>query len=191
MKIRGTFRIRNELVIKAREEMDMNQTNFGKICGVHVHVITDLERLNFKNVSANAARKVAAFLGVNVEEIVPPELAGKRLAGEISQVGNVKPSVLLNSGAVHHALGLPSGDEAFLNERRRVLLEVMDGLENERDKQILVMKFGLGSETEIDLPQIADRMGISRQRIRQIFKKIIRRLQIPQRARMLAPFLDP
>ena len=59
---------------------------------------------------------------------------------------------------------------------RQLLLEAVDALE-EREKQIIVLRFGLRGQTEMTQKQVADRMGISQSYISRLEKRIILRLR--------------
>ena len=59
---------------------------------------------------------------------------------------------------------------------RQLLLEAVDALE-ERERQIIVLRFGLRGQREMTQKQVADRMGISQSYISRLEKKIMRRLK--------------
>ena len=59
---------------------------------------------------------------------------------------------------------------------RQLLMEAVDALE-EREKQIIVLRFGLRGQTEMTQKQVADRMGISQSYISRLEKRIILRLR--------------
>ena len=59
---------------------------------------------------------------------------------------------------------------------RQLLLEAVDALE-ERERQIIVLRFGLRGQREMTQKQVADRMGISQSYISRLEKKIIGRLK--------------
>ena len=59
---------------------------------------------------------------------------------------------------------------------RQLLLEAVDALE-EREKQIIVLRFGLRGQREMTQKQVADRMGISQSYISRLEKRIILRLR--------------
>ena len=59
---------------------------------------------------------------------------------------------------------------------RQLLLEAVDALE-ERERQIIVLRFGLRGQREMTQKQVADRMGISQSYISRLEKRIILRLR--------------
>ncbi|MGM0570479.1 RNA polymerase sigma factor RpoD/SigA [Marinobacter sp.] len=62
------------------------------------------------------------------------------------------------------------------NDHKRTLGALMDHL-NHREKEVLTRRFGLGMDSEHTLQVISDDLGISRERVRQIEKGAIRKLQ--------------
>jgi len=83
-----------------------------------------------------------------------------------------------------------SPDKKVLDDSLKdALNEVMDTL-TESEKQILRMRFGLNDYEPMSLQQIGDEFHLSKERIRQIEKKAIRRLRHPSRSQKLKSFLQ-
>ena len=60
----------------------------------------------------------------------------------------------------------------------------------ERERKILEMRFGLTDGYERTLEEIGKMYNVTRERIRQIESKALRKLRHPSRAGKLKPFLD-
>jgi len=72
---------------------------------------------------------------------------------------------------------------------RRQLEEVLSTL-SDREQQVLRYRFGLVDDTEYTLEQVGKKFGVTRERIRQIEAKALRKLRHPHRAKYLRPFCE-
>jgi RNA polymerase primary sigma factor len=77
---------------------------------------------------------------------------------------------------------------AYTNLLRERVEEVLSTL-SPREARILRMRFGLGQERVYTLEEIGQKFGLTRERIRQIEGKALRRLRQPGRAHMLREYL--
>jgi RNA polymerase primary sigma factor len=59
-----------------------------------------------------------------------------------------------------------------------------------REERILRMRFGIGMNTEHTLEEVGHQFSVTRERIRQIEAKALRKLKHPSRSRVLRTFLD-
>src|SRR5215813_3936767 len=59
-----------------------------------------------------------------------------------------------------------------------------------REERIIRMRFGLGMNSDHTLEQVGQQFSVTRERIRQIEAKAIRKLKHPSRSRVLRSFLD-
>ena len=79
----------------------------------------------------------------------------------------------------------------FVNVERSVLREILDDLLDtlqEREKEILILRNGLRTGEEMTLEEVGDVFDLSRERIRQIEAKAIRKLRHPSRCKRLKDF---
>ena len=60
-----------------------------------------------------------------------------------------------------------------------------------REERVLRMRFGSGFESEHTLEEVGQQFSVTRERVRQIEAKALRKLKLPSRARSLRTFLDP
>lgn len=68
-------------------------------------------------------------------------------------------------------------DDIDLNKKTRKLYEFIESLESEREKEIIVLRYGLYNQKELTQREIAKRLGISRSYVSRIEKKVISRLR--------------
>jgi RNA polymerase primary sigma factor len=59
-----------------------------------------------------------------------------------------------------------------------------------REERIVRMRFGLGMNSDHTLAEVGQQFSLTRERIRQIEAKAIRKLKHPSRSKMLRTFLD-
>ena len=60
---------------------------------------------------------------------------------------------------------------------------------SEREMKIIKMFFGIGEENPMSLEQISEELGLTRERVRQIKEKALRRLRNDSRSKLLAEYL--
>jgi RNA polymerase primary sigma factor len=84
-----------------------------------------------------------------------------------------------------------SPDEPLiLTESLRIDMErVMTSL-TERERDVLKMYFGIGCSQMFTLDEIADKFELTRERVRQIKEKAVRRLRGHSRAKLLRKYLN-
>ncbi len=68
-------------------------------------------------------------------------------------------------------------------------LEVLEQL-TEREQKVLRMRFGIGMNTDHTLEEVGKQFGVTRERIRQIEAKALRKLRHPSRAKKLKTFAE-
>jgi RNA polymerase primary sigma factor len=59
-----------------------------------------------------------------------------------------------------------------------------------REARVLRMRFGIGERSNHTLEEVGQDFDVTRERIRQIEAKALRKLRHPSRSRVLKPFLD-
>jgi RNA polymerase primary sigma factor len=59
-----------------------------------------------------------------------------------------------------------------------------------REERVIKMRFGVGEGSEHTLEEVGQSFAVTRERIRQIEAKALRKLRHPSRSRRLKPFLE-
>jgi RNA polymerase primary sigma factor len=72
---------------------------------------------------------------------------------------------------------------------RRQTMQVLSTL-TPREEQVLKLRFGIGERSDHTLEEVGGRFSVTRERIRQIESKALRKLRHPTRARLLRSFYE-
>ncbi len=80
-------------------------------------------------------------------------------------------------------------DSAILGNLRETTTRVLATL-TAREERVLRMRFGIGMNTDHTLEEVGQQFSVTRERIRQIEAKALRKLKHPSRSRKLRSFLD-
>ena len=80
-------------------------------------------------------------------------------------------------------------DAAIQTNLREATTRVLSSL-TPREERVLRMRFGIGMNTDHTLEEVGQQFNVTRERIRQIEAKALRKLKHPSRSRKLRSFLD-
>jgi len=80
-------------------------------------------------------------------------------------------------------------DAAIQSNLRETTTRVLASL-TPREERIVRMRFGIGMNSDQTLAQVGQQFSVTRERIRQIEAKALRKLKHPRRSRELRSFLD-
>lgn len=82
-----------------------------------------------------------------------------------------------------HSAEMP-GDSIILEDNKKMVIAVLDTL-SQREKEVMMMRFGIEDDKPHTLEEIGQHLGVTRERIRQIETKALRKLRNPIRSKML------
>jgi RNA polymerase primary sigma factor len=80
-------------------------------------------------------------------------------------------------------------DSAIQSNLRETTTRILASL-TPREERVLRMRFGIGMNTDHTLEEVGQQFSVTRERIRQIEAKALRKLKHPSRSRKLRSFLD-
>jgi len=161
---------------------------------IPVHMIETINKIN------RVSRQIAQEIG---REPTPEELAEK-LEMPLDKVEQI-----LEVAKEPVSLDTPIGDDEdsqlsdFVEDAKaenplnisvnkalkEATLDVLDNLTS-REEKVLRMRFGIGMNTDHTLEEVGKQFGVTRERIRQIEAKALRKLRHPSRAVKLKTFSD-
>ena len=161
---------------------------------IPVHMIETINKMN---------RVSRQFLQETGEEPTPEELAKRmempedkirkvlKIAKEpISMetpIGDDEDSHL--GDFIEDANTLAPSDSAITQGLGEATGEILEGL-TERESKVLRMRFGIGMNTDHTLEEVGKQFDVTRERIRQIEAKALRKLRHPSRSDKLQSFMD-
>jgi RNA polymerase primary sigma factor len=131
--------------------------------------------------------EIAKELGITVEQVVDTLASGQRILSLDMTFGEDEENSLLeimtdeNQESPDHLL--------MRNSLEDEIFAALDTLE-EREREVIRLYFGLGGDTEMTLEEIGIRFRLTRERVRQIKEKALRKLRHPTRGRKLMPYSD-
>jgi RNA polymerase primary sigma factor len=120
--------------------------------------------------------KVRKILRVAQEPVSLETRIGEEMESRLGELLMDKGGVLPSESAI-------SGD---LRERMAEVLETL----NPREAEILQMRFGLQDDRVYTLEEVGLQFGLTRERVRQIEAKALKKLRDPSRGRHLKTFLE-
>ncbi|MBQ9035779.1 MAG: RNA polymerase sigma factor RpoD [Alphaproteobacteria bacterium] len=161
---------------------------------IPVHMIETINKL------VRTSRQMLAEMG---REPVPEELA-KRLSMPLDKIRKVmkiaKEPVSLEAPVGDEedsSLGDFIADESVLqpldmaihSNLKETCTRILSSL-TPREERVLRMRFGIGMNTDHTLEEVGKQFNVTRERIRQIEAKALRKLKHPSRSKKLRSFLD-
>lgn len=83
----------------------------------------------------------------------------------------------------------PNADSTLMDESLAKEIDNVLGSLSEREAEIIKLFFGIGDNQEMTLEEIGDQFGLTRERVRQIKEKAIRKLRVSDKCLTLKPYL--
>jgi RNA polymerase primary sigma factor len=134
-----------------------------------------------------AAEEIAAEMGIPVERVREIMKIAQEPVSLETPIGEEEDSHL---GDFIEDEDAPAPAEAasftLLKEQLEDVLETL----TPREKKVLVLRFGLEDGRSRTLEEVGQEFGVTRERIRQIEAKALRKLRHPSRSRKLKDFLE-
>lgn len=130
--------------------------------------------------------EVAASLGLTPEEVADLEILAEREVSLSDHLGGDDLTVEERLGDEAE----PSVEDKIVRASLESQVhELLDGLE-EKEARVLKLRFGLDGQPPLTLQKIGDDLGLTRERVRQIEQKAMRKLAQSQKLRQLRGYLN-
>ena len=133
-----------------------------------------------------SAEEIAEALEMDVEEISSTmQIYGKQVSMDAPFSLGDENSLL----DVIENVELPSPDNELISESLKTEINGVLSLLPEREAEVIRLYFGLEGENSMTLEEIGDKFNLTRERVRQIKEKAIRRLRHNSRSKILKSYL--
>ena len=181
-----------------RQAITRSILNGDKVIRIPVHTADKISRINI------AARKFSAEMGRNAtDEEIDKELGEKpgftrKTKAQVAQVVSYNQPVKDGDNNESNELGEFIPDEAAISpeeaEEMQNLKETLEGIFNsclnKKEIDVIRKRFGMYDGRCWTLEQVGEVYGVTRERIRQIEARAIRKMRNPKHKRALVDFID-
>ena len=144
-----------------------------------------LQKFEQENQRKPSAEELAIELDISVDKVKDSlKVSGRHISMDAPFVegeDNSLLDVMINDDA-------PLADRTLINESLQKEIDRALSTLTERESEIIKMFFGIGSQ-EMTLEEIGDKFQLTRERVRQIKEKAIRRLRQDSRSKLLKSYL--
>jgi RNA polymerase primary sigma factor len=166
----------------------------GRTIRIPVHMIETINRLlkGSKDFMRETGREptpeeIAERLEIDLEKVRGILKIAKDPISLDTPIGNGEDSYLADF--IEDSESISPQEAVIQDSLRRNLLKVLSSL-TPREEKVLRMRFGIDTEVDLTLEEVGKSFSVTRERIRQIEAKALKKLKHPNRMSQLASFLS-
>lgn len=127
--------------------------------------------------------EVAEEVGISEERVMEILQSSKRTISLDTPLSESAPETTISDFLADDTKPLP--EDQLLHNAKKELLDRVLGTLKDREAQVIKLRYGLLDGTEHTLAEIGEKLGISRERVRQIEAEALRKLRHPTRKQNL------
>ena len=192
--IRAEIRFKNsEFIVALKRSGYRSIADFSRQSEIPYYLLIDYANLNMVFTDDKIKQKMIEMLDSDewtlfeqYREVVDRENGVTKIVTDIpmDQIISLSDKKLLQ-------IESPDGVDEFMIKESlgQEIVEALDTLKD-REKQVLKLYFGVDGEEEMALDEIGVEFGITRERVRQIKEKALRRLRHRSRSANLEPYFN-
>lgn len=185
----------NNELRKRRLSLGLSQKELSQASGVTITAVGNLETFR-RMPSEKEATQICRVLDTDISTVFPEWLKLFKPKRTTVVTEHLVTEVQLTSGILNQYL-LEDGqdqidkvEEDIMNEELKEVIKRQLSSLTPRESKILTMRFGLDGSNPKTLEEVGNQFGVTRERIRGIESKAIRRLKHPTRSKYLKSYLQ-
>ena len=191
--IRAEIRFKNSAFMSALKKNGYKSiAEFSRHSGIGYHLLIDYANLKLIFEDEEKKQTMIGLLGSDewtlfeqYREVVERENGVNKIVTDIP----IDKIVSLENRKVLMLESSDSIDEGMIKESLETDIAFALGTLKDREKEVLEMFFGINRPFPLDLNEIAEEVGLSRERVRQIKEKAIRRMRHRSISRKLRSYI--
>ena len=132
-------------------------------------------------------KELADAIGVDLEKVqtaLDMSQATSSLDVTVDDDGETSMCDLIADNTIKNPL-----ESLIAEDNNKMIADILSTL-SEKENKVLTLRFGIGQEKGLTLEEVGKQMGVTRERIRQIESKALRKLRNPLRASLLKECLE-
>jgi len=188
----ATIKLYNNQLKQRRAELGMTTRQISEALGISLATYLALERLGYSPWKragewTRTAMKIAEFHGLPPEELFPEAIKHLKATTQVAEF-NFDDLVLCDMDTLPSLMPSP----LELMEGRELRQGIADALKTltPREERVLTARLGLDGEKGKELGEVGQEFSVSRERIRQIEMKAIKKLRHPTRAKRITVCME-
>lgn len=188
MRVRAKLTLRNDKMLAAREALGLTQAAVAEVAEVPLMTVCELERMEYTSKDCGQrARRVADVLELDVVDVLPKGLEGQKIESTISRVADVDLLRLADYHCREPLLITQEVSDTDLHSVAKDRIEKILKTLTYREREIVKLRFGIGGMDACTYEECAHVFKVTRERVRQIEAKAIRKMQDGSRRDELVP----
>lgn len=175
-----TIKVRNNRLKRRREELGLSAPAFAEAAGISYHTYIALESLRLSPVTADGewrepVHKIADYHGLSADELFPPVVLAVKQPKVTRELSGPEVGGFLS--AYQQRAALPPSAEMESAQRKETAHRML-ALLSDREREIIRLRFGVDGTDGLDLAGVGEKLGVSRERVRQIEIKALRKIRL-------------
>ena len=166
----------------------------GRTIRVPVHMIESINKVNraIRSLQQDTGEvpdvaTIARLLEIQPEKVKRALSVAKEPISTETQIGD-EDAVILDFVADDSSPDVHSDIER--RDTRNAIQEMLGSLGSKRDKTVIEMRYGIGTKKTHTLDEVAQQLGLTRERVRQIESKVLKQLSGPRFRKLFEQFVS-